>query len=233
MLDTAFETLKKFDWGSDLAALAPIEEAVTASHGNQDLHRDLENRLCEALAGELSRDARDYVCRKLAIVGTAASVPALAALLTSADSSHMSRFALEQIPAPEAAAALRDALARVSGTVKIGIISSIGRRRDSVAVDELGRLLVDPDAAVARAASLALGAIGSAESARVLQAGLAGTNVKRSVVIDALLSCAESLLSQNKKSDAVAIYQKFADDNQPRIVRLAATRGLLACHKQA
>ena len=32
MLETALEALKTFDWGSDLAALAPIEDSVTASH---------------------------------------------------------------------------------------------------------------------------------------------------------------------------------------------------------
>ena len=62
-----------------------------------------------------SRAAKDFVCRKLAIIGTAESVPALAALLPDKDLSHMARYALERIPAPEAAKALREALAKTSG----------------------------------------------------------------------------------------------------------------------
>ncbi|HTI51415.1 MAG TPA: hypothetical protein VL475_10705, partial [Planctomycetaceae bacterium] len=165
MLDQAFEALTKFDWGTDLGALASIEDAVVAAHGKPDDRQQLEKRLIAALSGELSRDARDYVCRKLAIVGSAAAVPALAVLLVKNDSSHMARFALERIPAPEAAAALRTALPEVSGSLKIGVIGSLGNRRDAAAVGALGGLLKEGDAATARAAALALGAVGNGEAA--------------------------------------------------------------------
>jgi hypothetical protein len=49
MLDTAFEALKKFDWGSDLATLAPIEDAVIAAHEKPDARQELENRLIAAI----------------------------------------------------------------------------------------------------------------------------------------------------------------------------------------
>ena len=52
------------------------------------------------------------------------------------------------------------------------MISSLGARRDAAAVVPLGGLLRDDDPAVARAAALALGAIGTAEAATVLQAAL-------------------------------------------------------------
>ena len=229
MLDTAFEALKTFDWGSDLAALAPIEDAVTASHGKPETRQDLENRLITVLKGPLTRDAQDYICRKLANVGTAAAVPTLAGLLLNKGNSHMSRFALEQIPAPEAAGALRDALPKVSGDLKVGVISSIGARRDRSAVSALSGLLTDSDASVARAAALALGAIGSVESAAALQTALHTAGDRRSTIIDAVFSCAESLLASNQVADASSIYKAFAHESQPRIVRLAAARGLLAC----
>jgi HEAT repeat protein len=229
MLDTAFEALKKFDWGSDLAALNPIEDTVVAAHGNPDAAKELEKRLIAALQGELSRDAKEYVCRKLAVIGTANAVPQLTDLLVNSDSSHMARFALERIPAPEAAKALRDALSKVSGNVKIGVISSLGGRRDSAAVAPLGSLLKDAEPTIARAAALALGAIGNAEAASALQLALQSANVNPLTIVDAMLSCAEALLAGNQRADASAIYKTFAQENQPRIVRLAATRGLLAC----
>ena len=232
MLDTAFEALKTFDWGSDLAALAPIEEAATASHGKPEARQDLENRLIAALKGTLTRDAQDYICRKLANVGTAAAVPTLAGLLLNKGNSHMSRFALEQIPAAEADQALRDALPKVSGDLKVGVISSIGARRDSAAVPALSSLLSDSDPAVARAAILAVGAIGSVESAAALQTALRAAGDRRATMIDAVLKCAESLLASNQVATASSIYKAFTDESQPRIVRLAATRGLLACASQ-
>lgn len=239
MLDTAFDSLKKFDWGSDLAGLAPIEEAITASHDKIEARQELENRLIALLSGDLSRDARDYICRKLATIGTVASVPTLAVLLRNPESSHMSRFALERIPVPEAAAALRHALAMdapspLTSEQKVGLISSLGARRDTGAAELLGRSLVDAQPAVARAAALALGAIGSSESVVLLQSALERPNVNRPAIIDALLSCAEAYLAGNQRAQAFTIYKAFAEPNQPRIVRLAATRGLLACtSKQA
>jgi HEAT repeat protein len=234
MLDTAFESLKTFDWGSDLAALNPIEDAAIAAHEKPEVGKDLESRLVAALQRELSLDAQEYVCRKLAMVGTAAAIPRLTALLIKKEISHMARFALERIPAPEASQALLDALPKVSGPVKVGVISSLGARRDSAAVAALGGLLKDSDPAIARAAALALGAIGNAESAVALQLAQQASTGNPLTLIDALLSCAEALLAGNKPAEASAIYKSFEQASQPRLVRLAAARGLLACaSKQA
>ena len=54
----------------------------------------------------------------------------------------------------------------------------------------------------------------------------------KQAVIDGLLNCAESLLRHGKQDEAKAIYQSLASEGQPRLVRLAATRGLLACADQ-
>jgi HEAT repeat protein len=229
MLDNAFEALAKLDWGSDLSALAPIEDAVVATHDKPDERKQLESRLVAALKGKLSRDARGYVCRKLATVGSAAAVPVLAELLGDQDSSHMARFALERIPSPEAAQALRDALAKVTGNLRVGVISSIGGRRDPSAVGVLRGLLKDKDAATARAAALALGAIGNAEAGNALQSAIQSENGSVAAVMDGLLHCAESLLADQKLSEARSIYKALNDPQQPRLIRLAATRGLLAC----
>jgi HEAT repeat protein len=229
MLDNAFEALMKLDWGTNLAALTPIDDAVATSHGKPDDRQQIESRLIAALKENLSRDARDYVCRKLATVGTAAAVPALAGLLVNQESSHMARFALERIPAPEAAEALRDALPKVTGSLRIGIISSLGGRGDASATAALGGLLNDADAATARAAALALGAIGSAEAARALQSAFASPGGNALAIIDALLHCAESLLAGQKLPEARTIYKTLNTPQQSRLVRLAAARGSLAC----
>ena len=239
MLDTAFEALKSYDWGTDMAVLAPIEEAATKTGSDPTLREDLEKRLIAALENPLSRDAQDYVCRKLATVASTAAIPVLSKLLLKDESSHMARFALERIPNAEASAALRDALTNVSDQSRIGIISSLGTRRDEVSVKSLAGYLSDRNLPVAKAAAIALGAIGSTESAAALRSALgsSASGVSNSAagisqqafVTDALLSCAEALLGSNHSSDATSIYQLLSQDNRPRLVRLAATRGLLAC----
>jgi HEAT repeat protein len=182
-----------------------------------------------ALATDISRDAKDYVCRKLAMVGSATAVSAIAGLLPNEGNSHLARHALERIPGAEAAAALASAAIDLSGKLKLGAIGSLGVRGEDRAVTTLTSLLKEQDAAVVRAAALSLGAIGGNASAKALQTALKAASADTNAVIDGLLSCAESLLSQKKADEATTIYQSLSGDNQPRLVRLAATRGLLSC----
>lgn len=228
MLDQAFEALKTYDWGQDKGPLQPIEDAVVATHGDAVARAELEQRLAAVLATDVPYDAKQYVCRRLQTIGTAASVPALAALLTDEKLSHMARYALERIPAPEAAQAMRDALPRTRGKLKIGMISSLGVRRDEASVPAMAALLGDADAAVARAAAMALGDIGTATAVKALASKPADAEA-RLIANDALLACAERSLAQGKKAEAMAIYKGLAGTDQPKQVRLAATRGLLLC----
>jgi len=223
MLDQALEALKTYDWGTDPNVLLPIDEAVVKTHGNVDARKDLEAKLAAVLTTGVSRDAKDFVCRKLMLIGTAQSTPTLAGLLTDKDLSHMARYALERIPASEAAQALRDALPKVTGPTQVGVIGSLGVRRDTASVPALAALLNNADAAVARAAAIALGDIGTAEAAKALADGKPTTPEARQAATDA------SLLASGKKVEALAVYKSLVGESQPKQVRLAATRGMLAC----
>lgn len=218
-VDKAFEELKTYDWGKDRNVLKPIDEALVAVHGDAAASKALEAKLAAALKTEISRDAKDVVCRGLMVIGTADSVPTLAALLPDKDNSHMARYALERMSAPEAAAALRDAVGKTAGAQKIGVIGSIGARRDAAAVSLLAGLLGDADAAVAASAACALGDIGSPEAATALVAAKA---------TDPALVCAEKLLLDGKKTDALTVYKALSAEGMPEAVRLAAKRGMLA-----
>jgi HEAT repeat protein len=103
--------------------------------------------------------AKAKACQRLAVVGHMAAVPALAALLTDPRLSHYARFGLEPIPNPSVDAALRGALEKVQGKLLVGVINSIGVRRDPEAIPELGKLLTSSDSEVAQAAAAALARI--------------------------------------------------------------------------
>lgn len=232
-LDAPFAALKDYDWGGDAAPFKTIDDAVVAAHGDAALRADLEQRLTTILGAGTSRAAKEYACRKLMMIGTAASVPALAALLGDADNSHMARFALARISGPEAVQALRDALGRVPGSLRIGMIESLGARADAASVPALAQLLAS-DPPVAAAAATALGHIRTPEALAALAAAnpLAGSGVGRAVV-DARLASAEALLAAGKRAEAQAAYQTLADavKGKPgaKAVELAAARGILAC----
>lgn len=228
MLDQALTALKTLDWGADLKPLKPIDDAINSSHGDVSARKDLETKLAALLSTDTSRSAKDFICRKLMIIGTAASVPALAALLGDKSLSHMARFALERIPGDEAGKALREALAKVSGEQKIGVITSLGARREDANVSSLSALVGESDGKISAAAAHALGAIRSAAAAQALAQAKTSNDDAKHAVSDASLACAEELLTLGKKDEARIIYKRFTGEDQPRHVRLAATRGMLA-----
>jgi HEAT repeat protein len=163
------------------------------------------------------------------VIGTAAAVPALAELLPAKDSSHMARYALERIPVPEAAQAMRDTLPKLDNALKLGVMGSLGVRQDVASVPALVALLGDADVIVARSAALALGAIRAPEAARALREAKPEKIEAKIAVTDACLACAEGLLAAGKKGEAMAVYKAFIGEDQPKHIRLAATRGMLAC----
>jgi len=227
-VDKAFETLTTYDWGADPATLKPIDRAIIATQGDAAARKALEKSLVDALAGGLSRSAQDYVCRRLRIVGTARSVEALAALLAAEKTSHIARYALERIPDEKAVAAMRDALPKVSSKLKPGIIGSLGKCRDKKSIKAVSKLLGDSDIQVAQAAAQSLALIGTSAAARELSkfAKRAPANMKLPVA-NACLICAEQLLADGKKSEAVALYKELRGGDQPAYVKVAAMRGML------
>ena len=228
-VDKAIDSLKTYDYGTDRSTLKPIDDAVVASFGKAEARKELETKLAAVLSTSASRNAKDYCCRILRVIGTAECVPALAALLGDKELSHSGRYALQSIPAPEAGKALRDALSTTSGSLKIGVIGSLAARRDAECVAAMATCLTDTDKAIAGAAAHALGAIGTVEASKALTDSVktASAEVKPSIA-DACLECAERLLKGGDKSTAISVYKSLSGEDEPKHVRLAATRGMLS-----
>jgi HEAT repeat protein len=226
MLEQAFDALKTYDWGMDRKVLDPIDEAVVKTRNDPAARKDLESRLLAVLQSNAPRDAKDYVCRQLRTMGTAACVPALEQLLANAELSHMARYALERIPEPQAGQALERQLRKLSGNLKIGVICSLGTRGQAAGL--LRPLLKDPDDGVARAAAVALGRIGSVEADKAL-ASAKPRPALVPVFADASMSCAEKLLAAGHAKQAKAAYERLLKNKPAELVRQAAERGLKAC----
>jgi len=247
MSDKAFEALNTYDWGVEPKVLAPIDEAVIKTRGDAAARAELEAHLAAELQSSAPRAAKDYACRQLRTIGTASSVPALAALLPDPDLSHMARYALERIPDPAASAALREQLPKVSGKLKIGIISSLGTRGEDLAaapatgpfgflhgahhggtVPLLRTLLTDSDPAVAKAAIHALGVVGTPAASQAL-ASAQSTPGTQTAIAHATLACAEKLLAAGKKREAKADYERLLKNPPSKLIQSAADRGVQAC----
>jgi HEAT repeat protein len=179
-----------------------------------------EPELIATLETSTDWQARYEACYNLRRMGTAASVPALSKLLNDEHLSHMARYALESMDAPEAGAALRDALGAVDAPRKAGIASSLGVRRDTEAVGALTALTQDADAAVAESAIAALGRIGGPEAiGALLNGGAAGAH--RMAYGNALLDAGTN--SPGKHWD---LFKDLMSETWPEPVRLGAFRAL-------
>ena len=167
------ETLAKiavYEIGDDEAPLADLDRLVGAGSSSSDEVKRMEQSFLKALAGKTTLAGKDLICRRLSLVGSAASVPALAAMLGAPETSDMARYALERIPDPVVKQVLRLMLPNSAGKVRIGIVNTLGQRRDAAATGALAGLIPGSDADAAIAAAAALGRIGNAAAASALAA---------------------------------------------------------------
>lgn len=208
-----------------LLSLVVVTMAASANYAlAADATTDPE-KLVEILTTGAPAD-KAIACKKLAIYGYANAVPALGALLPDEQLSSWARIALEAIPGEEADAALRNALGKLQGRLLVGVINSLGVRRDTQAVAPLSALLANPDADIVSAAALALGRIGGAEAAKTLKAALAtASDAARPGVAEGCVRCAEAALAEKDRKSAIALYDAVAKANLPKHRALEGVRG--------
>jgi HEAT repeat protein len=192
-----------------------------------------EKEFIAVLQSDAAAADKAIACKRLAISGSAAAVPDLAKLLPDPQLSSWARIALEAIPGPEADAALRSAAESLDGLLQVGVINSIGVRRDAAAVETLAARLTDEDAEVASAAAVALGHIGDAAAAKHLSNALAAAPPQvRSAVAEGCVLCAERMVASKQLPAAIELYDQVrkADVHQQR--QLDATRGAILAREQ-
>jgi HEAT repeat protein len=190
--------------------------------------QEKERQLISILQSDAPPQEKAITCKRLAIYGTGAAVPALAPLLSDAHLASWARIALEAIPDPAADDALRAAMDKVQGLQLVGVINSIGVRRDAKAVDGLIARLNAADSEVASAAAVALGRIGDDRAMAALTQALATVPAGvRSAVAEGCILCAEELLARGKSAESAKLYDLVRKSDVPRQRMLEATRGAI------
>ncbi len=167
-------------------------------------------------------------CMRLGELAPKEAVPALAAMLGDEHMGMYARYGLEPIADPSVDDALRAAIPKLKGNLLIGVINSIGKRRDAKAGPILAKMMYGADQDLARAAAAAIGAIGNAVSVKDLRAALPKTTgLTKLAVADASLVCAERLMADGKRDEALAFYAALSAPEVPKSVRLAAMNGII------
>ncbi len=217
------------------AALACLLTANPArAAGPKTPPAEKERQLIAVLQGDAPPADKAIACKRLAIYGTKKAVPALAPLLSDEQFASWARIALEAIPGPAPDQALRQAMGQCRSKLLVGVINSLGYRRDPKAVDALIAKLPDSDAEVASAAAAALGRIGGDHAAQALTDALptAPAGV-RSAVAEGCILCAEGFLAKGKATRAVKLYDTVRQAEVPKERMLEATRGAILARQTA
>ncbi|MHB0956397.1 MAG: HEAT repeat domain-containing protein [Pirellulaceae bacterium] len=206
--------------------LSPVQDAAA------------RNAEVTTLIAVLQSDAAPFdkakACQRLALIGTREAVPALATLLADERLNSYARFGLERIPDPSVDDALREALGKLQGPSLVGVINSVGVRRDANAVSALARLVGDADTQVAPQALAALGQIATPEAIQTLQQSLASDSAAvRAAAADACLVGAERLVAQGQRDEAARLYEAVRPTDVPPPIRAAATRGAILTRQSA
>ena len=187
-----------------------------------------ESELIAILKSDAPKGDKALACKKLAVFGTGQAVPVLAPLLADPELASWARIALEAIPDPACDAALREAAKKLNGRLAVGVINSIGVRRDPQAVEVLAGRLGDSDAEVAAAAAAALGQIGGEKAVEALRPILKHPSpIVRNAAAEGLLSCADRYLAEGKAGAAQELYDLVRSADVPKPRRVEATRGAI------
>ncbi|HEY3320139.1 MAG TPA: ThuA domain-containing protein [Planctomycetota bacterium] len=228
-----WKELAAYKAGGSRKALTEIANQVRDGSADAAKSAVLAAKLAEVLRSDATKDAKEFVCEQLSVIGGEACVPALAPLLTDEALNDAARFALERIKGDAAGAALREALPAAKGRALVGVLNSLGARREAKAVAAVASPAGSGDELVKAAALEALGQIGSPEAAQVLaknrpadMKGKVGAAYEQ-----ACLRCGQVLLQDGKASEASVVFQGLLEGGTAstvRVVKLAALRGLLA-----
>jgi HEAT repeat protein len=181
---------------------------------------------------EASLEDKAKACVQLAVVGGKDAVPVLAGMLGDKTLGDYARYAMEPMDDPSVDKALREALGKLTGRPRIGVVDSLGIRRDAKAVGALSRLVRDSDPELAAAALSALGRIATPEAAETLQQALAkGPEALRPAAANACLVCAERQLAEGKRDAAAKMYEAVRQADVPKRFHVAASAGLAAARQ--
>ncbi len=198
---------------------APIDPAKSA---------EKQRELIAILKSGAPPAEKALACKKLAIYGTSEAVSVLAPFLADEHLASWARIALQNIPDSAADDALRDALGKLQGKLLIGVINTLGVRRDANSVGALSAKLKDSDADVASAAAAALGRIGGGTATKTLQPLLASAPAAvRPAVAEGCILCAEQSLAEGKAADAVMLFDAVRSANISKQKTAEATRGAI------
>jgi len=228
MFSKNLTTISHYEFGQSREAHKDVRQFISLASQSKKATQRIEKELIKFLKSNATITGKQFVSHLLADIGSETSVSTLATMLYDSSTTEMARFALEKIPHKSADEALRTALVKADSKVKIGIINSLGKRRDEESVSQIKKMVLSSDEQIASAAIVALGKIASEEAITTLEEAKDKVTPEiHNVLVFALLDCADALHLQNKNDRAYKIYEELFASSDKYPVRFAALRGMV------
>lgn len=225
-----YQALVHREFGTAVAEMGAIEKQIQTAKPEE--YPGLETRLIAVIeTPEATMPGKQFACQMLRLVGSRRCVPAVAKLLLDEQLSHAARNVLLGLQDAAAGDALRDALGKTGGKVRIGIIHTLGDRHDHDSLPPLIALLTANDEATSEAVLAAVAKIGGLEAADALDRAKLPDALKPAWA-QAYLRCAGSLAAQGEAPRAQTMFRALFDGNYPSPVRAGAFREMVAAQQE-
>ena len=233
-LDEAIEKLETHKFGRNQEALDFLRETAVTSYSDPAVRKKLNEGLVRILDSNAAYDAKQFVCRQLALTATEEHIPVLARQLGDEKMTHMALYVLTHIDSPGVDKALLSALKTTNGNVRLGITNMLGNRRCTDAVKPLGELMISGGEETSIAAIRALGRIGT-ESAHfqfmhyavIYDPPKKLSHAETMAFAHANLDFGDRFLADGKAEQAKQRYRFAFDEHNPAHVRAAGLKGLV------
>jgi len=224
-LDGNLTAVAMYEYGGSREPLSEINEIIKTAVKSPEIGEQVEKQFIEFLKSNATLAGKQFICRKLCIIGTKASVTVLSRMLDVDETFDMALYALEKNPSSNVDKILSKAMQKVDGKQKIGLISTLGIRRYRPSVDDLQKLVFDQDHEIVVAAIRSLSQIGTDEASHALFVTYQKTSGHiRTEAMNGYLQCADLMVEEGKVDVAKSMYQGFMI---PDAIRSAALTGLI------
>lgn len=218
----------KLDYGQRDEAIRLVDQYINATNGNIQLRSVIKQELIALLKSDAKLAVKQFVCRRLFLIGADIPSPILSQMLGSDDSRFVEAacYAMASRPSVAMIKTLCEALDKAQGNGLIAVINLVGDIRDPQCVISLESLATSRSAAVADAAISALGKIASDSAIRILQSFLdSGNSIQGQAAAKALLQAGQELERKGKILKAKIIYEQLSLSHWPVHVRRGALIG--------
>ncbi|MBR5627585.1 MAG: hypothetical protein IKW74_08220, partial [Thermoguttaceae bacterium] len=186
----------------------------------------------------------NIACKRLAVYGTDAAIPTLVKMLASEKQNFNARFALEAMPGDAVNPVLEKAAQELSGYCLVGVIDTLGVRKDANAVAIFKDILAsNKDVKVTKAIYAALGSIANDDAIAILleeaktiadRAPITVNKYDENTLLaaglaDAILDCADACEIAGNTDKAIELFDAVINPAFPVFNQKAGSyRGLLA-----